>query len=200
MVYTVGHPYIRPPDPILQAAMLRSSAPSLGPSSSTSTAPMATVLRANQPRKYTKSSAAADLQLSADGGAGRTVVEGVLGLLKQDAVTITWISRLRYGSAEVFAGQSWLSATLDGDSILAYIPTQGVFQVQDRIFFFLRLFPVAQPDSFGMPTTTIPLHGFTPMERIVKVDYSNLQGVVVLWPSFRAERGETAVYRFVPMN
>ena len=182
--------------------MLRSLTSSLGPSSSTSKAVLA-VIRANEPRKYTKGSIAADLQLSADGG-GRTVVEGVFSLLERakqptNVLTITWISRLQYGSAEVFAGQTWLSATLDGESILAYIPTQGVFKIKDRIFFLLRLFPVAQPDSFGMPATTIP-HGFTPVERIVKADSGKLQDVVVLWPSFRAERGLTVVYRFVSMN
>ena len=50
-----------------------------------------------------------------------------------------------------------------------------------------------------MPATTIP-HGFTPVERIVKADSGKLQDVVVLWPSFRAERGLTVVYRFVSMN
>ena len=60
-------------------------------------------------------------------------------------------------------------------------------------------FNVDDRDSFGMPTTTMPT-GFTPAERIVKVGSSNLKDVVVLWPSFRAERGRTAVYRFVTMS
>ena len=105
------------------------------------------------------------------------MVEGVFGLLKRDSLTITWISRLQYRSAKVFASQSRLSATLKGE------PTtyprfhtyawgiQIVFKIQDRIFLLLRLFNVDDRDSFGMPTTTMPT-GFTPAERIVKVGSS----------------------------
>ena len=184
----------------MQAAMLRSAAaapPVIGPNPSSSTSTVvATVIRATLPMKYGKGSVATDLTV--DGG-GLTVVKGVLSLLQKEVVTITWISRLQYGSTEVYAGQSWLSATLDGKPILAFIPKQGVFAIQDRIFLLLRLFDVAERDSFGLPTTTIPI-SFSPAERIVKVDSSKLQDVVVLWPSFRAERGQTVVYRFVPMD
>ena len=131
--------------------------------------------------------------LSEDSG-GVTVVEGILSILQKTSVRIEWISRLQYGSAEIFAGQTWLSATLNGDSILAFLPEHGVFRIQDRIFFLLRIFPLATLDSFGMPCTAIP-KSFTPQERLVKVDYPELKNVVVLWPSFRAERGETVEYQ-----
>ena len=73
---------------------------------------MATVIRATMPVKYTKGSFATDD--TADSGS-RIVVEGVFGLLKRDSLTTTWISRLQYRSAKVFASQSWLSATLEGE-------------------------------------------------------------------------------------
>lgn len=168
---------------------------SVAATSSTSTT--VKVIRAKQPRKYEKGLLAMS-DLSEDSG-GVTVVEGILGILQKTSVRIEWISRLQYGSAEIFAGQTWLSATLNGDSILAFLPEHGVFRIQDRIFFLLRIFPLATLDSFGMPCTAIP-KSFTPQERLVKVDYPELKNVVVLWPSFRAERGETVEYRFVTMS
>ena len=78
------------------------------------------VIRAKQPRKYEKGLLAMS-DLSEDSG-GVTVVEGILGILQKTSVRIEWISRLQYGSAEIFAGQTWLSATLNGDSILAFLP------------------------------------------------------------------------------
>ena len=138
-----------------------------------STSTTVKVIRAKQPRKYEKGLLAMS-DLSEDSG-GVTVVEGILGILQKTSVRIEWISRLQYGSAEIFAGQTWLSATLNGDSILAFLPEHGVFRIQDRIFFLLRIFPLATLDSFGMPCTAIP-KSFTPQERLVKVDYPGMRG------------------------
>ena len=163
---------------------------------SSSTSIAAKVIRATPPRIYEKGLLAMS-DLSEDSG-GFTVVEGILSLLKKTSVRLEWITRLQYGSAEVFPGQTWLSATLNGNSILAFVPAHGVFRIQDRIFFLLRIFPLAH-DSFGMPCTATP-KSFTPQERLVKVDHPELKNVIVLWPSFRAERGESVEYRFVSLS
>ena len=176
----------------MQAAMLKS----LAVPSSTLATKQVKVIHAKAPRKYTKDSFASEADFTKD---GFVVVEGIMDLLQRDSIQITWVNRLQFGSTEVFAGQSWLSATLDGKPILAFISEHGVFQISNRIFFMLLLYPLATRDSYGMPSSTIPTT-FTPDQRVVRVDSSTLTDVMVLWPSFRAERGRTVVYRFVPMS
>ena len=156
-------------------------------------APCATrVMKGLPARTYTRN---AERGL-AEGSLKEQIVHALFSRIDQQQLAIEWISKLFYAGTEYHAGQSWLSGTLNGNRVLAYIPQDGIFKWSNKFFFYLRLYPVGRPDKYGLPTTEVP-EGFMPSCRLVIVGSGKLQDVVPLWPSFQLKRGTSVMYRFV---
>ena len=131
-------------------------------------------------------------------GRGEQVVEGLFGKLASKKLTIEWVGTLYCRGSAFTAGESWLSATLDGKPILAFVPVEGIFKVTGKIYFLLQLYVAASTDEYGLLTLKVP-SGYKPRERIVHVDSAMLQDLVPLSPALRTVRGHTTNYRFVPL-
>ena len=134
---------------------------------------------------------------------GSSVVKRVLKTLfaatKSNNIYLQWIHRLLLCGFEIFAGQSWISAVLDGKEVLAAIPQNGIFKCADTIYLVLLVYPKADHHGeTGLPMTTIPSH-FKPKVRIVAAIYENLKIAKLLWPSKKEEGESGTMVRFVPM-
>lgn len=118
---------------------------------------------------------------------------------KASQLKVSWISTLCLAGSEYHAGTSWLQATIDGETVLAFIPPNGIFEYNDRTWFIISIYPQPTHDAdYGLPVCTVP-SGYQPPTRIVRVDSAKLASLVPLWPAYRVERGGTVVYRFAPL-
>ena len=88
-------------------------------------APCATrVMKGLPARTYTRN---AERGL-AEGSLTEQIVHALFSKIDQQQLAIEWISNLFYAGTEYHAGQSWLSGTLNGNRVLAYIPQDGIFK------------------------------------------------------------------------
>ena len=114
-------------------------------------------------------------------------------------VNVQWISKIVLRGSEIEAGLHWVSATMNGNEMLAFIPKDGVFKFEGKIYLVLQMYPKLSKDGItGLPTTTIP-PDYTPRKKIVHVENSKLKNLVALWPSRKVESEAGVLFRFISM-
>ena len=125
------------------------------------------------------------------------VLGGLFNLLARQKVKLRWIYTLYHSGVEYFAGKSWLSATFNGQSILAHIPEHGMLEMAGNTFLRLQMYPLGMDADLNLPTTTVATT-YSAEERIVKLE--SLSAIVPLWFANRIESCGEYTYRFVPLS
>ena len=116
--------------------------------------------------------------------AGFRLVASLFALLKhKQHLSLTWVTHALYNGAEYEAGVTWLSLTFEQNNVLAFIPKEGIFEYNGKLWLLLQLYPEAQRDKFGLPVLHIPSK-FAPEERMVMMNSDKLSNVVPLWLSY----------------
>ena len=93
---------------------------------------------------------------------------------------------------------SWLSATLHGVRVLAFIPKDGIFVWHNKFYFAIQLYPLEMVDeTYGLRCTTIPPN-YQPRMEIVRADWQGWENVMALWPSLQKSPADgSIVFHFV---
>ena len=123
-------------------------------------------------------------------------ISALLTLASQ--VTIQWIFCLYHAGSEYQHGESWLSATWEGQTVLAFIPKYGMYSFQDRKYWVLSLYPFERDATYGLPTSSFST-AFKPRKALLPVPSAKLSDVRPMWPSMRSEKDGWITFRFVPL-
>ena len=123
-------------------------------------------------------------------------ISALLTLASQ--VTIQWIFCLYHAGSEYQHGESWLSATWEGQTVLAFIPKYGMYSFQDRKYWVLSLYPFERDATYGLPTSSFST-AFKPRKVLLPVPSAKLSDVRPMWPSMRSEKDGWITFRFVPL-
>lgn len=113
---------------------------------------------------------------------------------------ITWVDRLRYQGAEYEAGFTWISAIMDGSHFYAFIPKQGILELEDRqVWLFLELYPTQGCDHYGLPVLRISKDA-KPSGRFTKLQSKKLTIMTTMSVARREVlRDGTVKLRFTPL-
>ena len=82
--------------------------------------------------------------------------------------------------------------------ILGHIPKHGTFKYNGKFYFYVHLFPLSYNNEYKLPITSVAT-SFQPICKIISLSSVKLVKLKALWPSTKVERGDTVMYRFVPL-
>ena len=149
-----------------------------------------TILRSSLPTTYRRSS---------PGASDPTIVAFIFSLMSASSICIEWIRTLYHSGSEYTPGETWVTAMVEGERILGYIPKNGMLKLGGKIYFVLDLYPYGTDADWKVPSTSFG-QTYTPQRRLIWLSSAKLSDVQPLWPSFQQTADDgTIKMRFVPL-
>ena len=145
------------------------------------------IVRGSQPKTFNRG----------DSSAGEAVAF-LFSIMTTATIVLEWVTTLYHTGSLYTPGESWLTATFDGETILAFIPKNGIMKIKGRFFVLLHIYPYHFDADLSVPGTHIP-QGYKLKRQFVALDSLRLQHLVPLWPAYRKETRGKVEMRFVPL-